>query len=1229
MSENTETTETPVYVAGGTVQAAGGVYLERAADSSLLKLCRDGAFAFVLTSRQMGKSSLMIRTAERLYAENVRSVIVDLTNLGAEVTADQWYKGFLITLEDQLGLSTNTARWWQEHQELGVAHRFNLFLRKVVLAEVPERVVIFVDEIDTTLRLPFTDDFFTAIRYLYNARADTPELARLSFVLIGVATPGDLIKDPERTPFNIGQRVELTDFTLAEARPLLAGLPLSAEDTEQVLRRVLYWTSGHPYLTLRLFRSFTDKAPEDWTEKTVARRVAELYFGTMTAQDSNLQFVRDMLTKKAFDPAAVLETYRAIRRGRKVRDEELSLVKSWLKLSGVVCPDTGLLRVRNRIYETVFTTGWVRQHQRINWPRLLARIGLAIVVLLVMVALPLAGFAWRQKEKAEASLIAAKKANRNADRQRLHAEGEAEKAKQAWAAAVQARTDALQQKEKAEEEAAKARAQEKRTEEEKKRVDFLRQLAEKNAKDASNQSHEAERQKQRADEARLAAESARVSAEKSAADASRFKEIALARGLAGSSSSLRGTRADRFALSSLLAAESLRRSPVMPAAEQILRESQPLLPTVIGRRQLPAVSALSPDGSRAVVVRAGMPQVADTRTGRKLAQLPSDVERFNFSPDGRRLFGYSRTGLALWDADSGREVAQLWDRAKPVPEKASPEKLSGALRPSLRAAGNNLIYSDSSVVQVWNLADGKRALRIAMKPGSRVLAVDAGARRVAILESDGEVSIWKAERGKLSELHHVKGVIAAAFTPDGSRLALATGDAVGVWDLKGSRELFRFSLREAISMLAFSPDAKWILAAGRDGSLRVWGATGGQDAASLPHDGPVESMDFSHDVGRLVTVTSGKVIRVWRTDSWTELARLGFESFIGFSPDGERLVTTRDATMETWKVGNREGELNLRQFDSINAGAFCRDGTRLAIGRQEGITEVLEVASGKTIALLRQVDPVLDLKLSADSSRLLTRSEDLYRLWDVGSAKGVATLKAEGANLAMSGDGRLIATAEDGRGVRIRELPSGTEKVLLETKARTGSLLFTLDGKRLATVADDFTVHVWDVESGREVAQLSQKFGVTAVAFSPDGRRLAIAGIDKTSRLWDIATGATLRLVQEGTVLALAFSVDGRWLVTGSADATARIWDVESGKEMARISRRDMIGAVTFTADGRGVELLEDGGHLSTGLWRIEDLIAQTCQRLRRNLSRQEWEQYLGDEPYRETCPGVPVPASP
>src|ERR1044071_947708 len=199
------TFDSNIYTAGGTVQAGGGIYISRKADTELLELCREGSFVYILTSRQVGKSSLMVQTASYLQEEGIHSVIVDLTQIGVQVTQDQWYFGLVSSIADQLDLETDLIEWWEKNASVSMAQRLTLFLERVLLAEVSGKVVIFIDEIDTTLSLPFADDFFAVIRHLYNARVQVPEFRRLSFVLLGVATPNDLIKDPSRTPFNIGQ----------------------------------------------------------------------------------------------------------------------------------------------------------------------------------------------------------------------------------------------------------------------------------------------------------------------------------------------------------------------------------------------------------------------------------------------------------------------------------------------------------------------------------------------------------------------------------------------------------------------------------------------------------------------------------------------------------------------------------------------------------------------------------------------------------------------------------------------------------------------------------------------------------------------------------------------------------------------------------------------------------------------------------------------------------------
>src|SRR6185436_5260618 len=141
-----------------------------------------------------------------------------------------------------------------------VTERFANFFEKVLLVEVLSPVVIFVDEIDTTRSLPFAEDFYIAVREMYNARAEKAAFDRLTFVLIGVASPNDLIQDSTRTPFNIAQRVSLTDFTTEEVMPLADGLGLPTDEAQKILKHILMWTGGHPYLTLRLCKLIASKA---------------------------------------------------------------------------------------------------------------------------------------------------------------------------------------------------------------------------------------------------------------------------------------------------------------------------------------------------------------------------------------------------------------------------------------------------------------------------------------------------------------------------------------------------------------------------------------------------------------------------------------------------------------------------------------------------------------------------------------------------------------------------------------------------------------------------------------------------------------------------------------------------------------------------------------------------------------------------------------------------------
>jgi hypothetical protein len=377
------------FQAGGTLAPDAPSYVERAADRELFEKVSAGELCYVLTPRQMGKSSLMARTALRLRRGGVQTAAIDLSAIGGqrgEMSPEQWYYGFAYRLLTDLKLAFDLAGWWETHRLLPPVNRMMELFAEAVLARIDGRVVVFVDEIDTTIGLPFSDDFFAAIRACYNTRATAPAYRRLSFVLLGVASPTDLIKDVERTPFNVGRRIELADFGFEEARGLATGLHTDPACGEALLRRILHWTDGHPYLTQKLcaalgrFEIATAAEADVAVDATVTR---EFLAAGKTRSEEHLRSIHARLAEAPRYRRAMLKAYACIRRGKRVADRPQSAVLSTLKLSGLVkTDDEGYLVVRNRIYGVVFDARWVQKSMPADWNR---RVAVAAVVVLAVI----------------------------------------------------------------------------------------------------------------------------------------------------------------------------------------------------------------------------------------------------------------------------------------------------------------------------------------------------------------------------------------------------------------------------------------------------------------------------------------------------------------------------------------------------------------------------------------------------------------------------------------------------------------------------------------------------------------------------------------------------------------------------------------------------------------------------------------------------------------------------
>ena len=352
------------YVSSGPVPPDAPCYVMRDADLDLHAALSRGEFCYVLAPRQSGKTSLAIRAIARLREENASAFHIDLRSLGVNLTAEQWYLGILQRVGSQLDLAEEVEAFWYAHLSQGSMERWLRALLEVVLARTPAPVFIFLDGIESTRRLPFVaDEFFATVRGLYEQRAQVPSLNRLNLCLLGAAAPGDLVRDPGNSPFHAGHGVGLGDFTAQEAQVLLPGLGRTGKQVPDLLKRILYWTHGHPYLTQRLCQGVV----EDQRVRSpgAVDRVAGKIFLARNARESeeHLLFIRERMLRGGANPVDLLTTYLNVWTGRIEKDDPASTVQNELRLAGVVRSESGYLRVRNRIYQRVFDQTFVRENQ--------------------------------------------------------------------------------------------------------------------------------------------------------------------------------------------------------------------------------------------------------------------------------------------------------------------------------------------------------------------------------------------------------------------------------------------------------------------------------------------------------------------------------------------------------------------------------------------------------------------------------------------------------------------------------------------------------------------------------------------------------------------------------------------------------------------------------------------------------------------------------------------------
>jgi WD40 repeat protein len=256
--------------------------------------------------------------------------------------------------------------------------------------------------------------------------------------------------------------------------------------------------------------------------------------------------------------------------------------------------------------------------------------------------------------------------------------------------------------------------------------------------------------------------------------------------------------------------------------------------------------------------------------------------------------------------------------------------------------------------------------------------------------------------------------------------------------------------------------------------------------------------------------------------------------------------------------------------------------------------------------------------LALAGGKLIASGGENVRLWDAATAKQVRAIASSGAAIALSPDGKTLATAGRDRLVRLWDVSTGKETgQLTGHRHQVKGLAFSPDGKLLASGDAQATVRIWDVTAGKELQVMDMKSlaETLSFAFSPDGKALACAGawddssflpgnfniqgVEVTPKkgylvlLWDPATGKEIRRCEglRDKVRSVAFSPDGKKLAAAARDGQVCLWDAATGKELLFIvahpdtTNADFAGSlcVAFSPDGK--QLATAGADRTVRVW--------------------------------------------